>query len=111
MRMIAISTIILILSACNEPNNKSDISATDNLIPNYTKKILSLPENQRNAVFFRAIWDAGLPCQSITRSEKLEADAQAPMWRASCEDGAQHLIQVTPRGTVNIVNHPTPDQG
>ena len=111
MRVMLMATMLLTLGACGDTKINNEATSTDISEQNYTEKVLALPENQRNGVFFRAILDAGLPCQSVTKSERLEPDARGPMWRASCEDGDDHLIQVTPGGTVNIVSRPAPDQG
>lgn len=109
MRAVLMSTMILALGACGGDKHSGETAAANSTEPNYTAKVLALPEKERQAVFFRAIRDAGLPCQSVTKSEILEPDARGPMWRASCEDGEDHLIQVTAGGTVNIVSRPTPD--
>ncbi|WP_066556482.1 hypothetical protein [Sphingobium sp. TKS] len=109
MRTIVTTIALLALAACG----RADKDATDTAdaggnVTNYVAEVGTLNVPQRNAVFFRAIRDAGLPCQNVTGSEQIAAPAQRPMWRARCEDGAAHLIQVMPDGTVNVVSRATP---
>jgi hypothetical protein len=78
---------------------------------NFTAEIVALSPDDRDGVFLRAIRDSGLPCQGVTGSEQvsgegLVAHKSFPTWRATCTDGSQHLIQVTPDGTAKIVSRP-----
>ncbi|OHT21717.1 hypothetical protein sphantq_00485 [Sphingobium sp. AntQ-1] len=109
MRTILTSMALLALCACDaaEKNVTEPTEAAGN-VTNYVAEVVALPERQRNAVFFRAIRDAGLPCQSVTGAEQTAAGEKAPMWRAQCEDGVAHLIQVLPDGTANVVSRATP---
>ncbi len=90
----------------NALDNNSDDSA-DN-VSNATAAVEALPEVQRNAVFLRAISDAGLPCQGVTKSERLADTAGKPTWRAECNDGTAHLIDVSPDGTAVVTSRIAP---
>lgn len=112
MRAIAMALGIVVLGGCDAQQDSSEspetTGATTGETTNATAQVIALPERQRNAVFFRAIRDAGLPCQSVRQSEAIKSDNEAPAWRASCDNGESHLIAVTPDGMVNIVSRPTP---
>ncbi|CAN5126529.1 hypothetical protein BH10PSE12_BH10PSE12_11990 [soil metagenome] len=109
MRMIGMTVLVAILGGCGDAKTSSNQSAPPGAAAsNYTAQVIALPELQRNGVFFRAIRDAGLPCQSVKESEMIAAAGQTPTWRATCDGDVGHLIQVTRDGTVNIVSRPTP---
>lgn len=103
MRPILASIMLLALCACSPSETKSEDAATVNAI-DYPAKIEGLPERQRNGVFLRAIRDAGLPCQNVTASQRVDDGDGMPMWRAYCEDGKPHLVQVMLDGTANVVS-------
>lgn len=105
MRTILIPIAALTLGACQAAEDTADnvIDPASN-VSNYTAEVIALPEGQRNAVFFRAIRDARLSCQGVTGSEQIAAIGGKPTWRARCDDGVAHLIQVMPDGTVNVMS-------
>jgi hypothetical protein len=109
MRMILTSMALLALCACDaaEKNTIEPTDAAEN-VTNYVAEVKALSVPQRKAVFFRAIRDAGLPCQNVTAAEQIAVGKKAPMWLAQCEDGVAHLIQVLPDGTANVVSRATP---
>jgi hypothetical protein len=109
MRAILTSMALLALCACDAAD-KNTTEATDAVgsVTNYVAEVEALSGPQRNAVFFRAIRDAGLPCQNVTGTEQIAVGEKPPMWRAQCDDGVAHLIQVLPDGTANVVSRATP---
>ena len=109
MRTILLTIALLAMGACNATDeNGSNMMGVASNVTNYVAEVDALPERQRNAVFFRAIRDAGLPCQNVTKSEQIDSTGRAAMWRAQCEDGTAHLVQVMPDGTANVVSRATP---
>jgi hypothetical protein len=66
--------------------------------------VLALTDRQRNAMFIRALMDAGIECQQVTSSERLPDQDGKPLWRVNCSDKTAHMISVTPDGTANIVS-------
>ncbi|MEG8220558.1 hypothetical protein OSJ57_07980 [Sphingomonas sp. HH69] len=109
MRTILTSIALLALCACDAAEKiVTEPREVAGNVTNYVAEVVALPEHQRNAVFFRAIRDAGLPCQNVTGAEQIATGEKAPMWRAQCEDGVAHLIQVLPDGTANVVSRATP---
>lgn len=75
---------------------------------NYIAEVKALPEARRKALFFRAIRDAGLPCQTVTKAEPVDSSEKAPTWRAECEDHTAHLVQVMPDGTLYVTSRVAP---
>lgn len=110
MRTLAVLATALLMIACKPtkhaepPAPGSNAAAAD-----YGGQIAALPKKARDAVFFRAIRDAGLPCQRIIDSGPMPGGAPpAVTWRAQCEDKAYHLIQVQPDGSAAVTSRITP---
>jgi hypothetical protein len=109
MRTILTSIALPTLCACNAADkNATETTNAVEYVTNYVAEVKALSERQRDAVFLHAIRDAGLPCQNVTGSEQIAAADRAPMWRAQCDDGVAHLVQVMPDGTANVVSRATP---
>lgn len=120
MRLTVISAItmatVLALAACHAPSQQGvdNAAAADNAsnaatgATNAAAAVLALPEAQRDAVFLRAITDAGLSCQAISKTERLPDEGGKPNWRATCSDGSAHLIDLSPDGTAVITSRTTP---
>lgn len=110
MRTLLVLAAALLTVAC-EPSENAKAPATDTNASavNYATEVAALPKSARDAVFFRAIRDAGLPCQKIIDSSPM-ADAAPPAvtWRAQCEDKAYHLIQIQPNGSAVVTSRTTP---
>ncbi|MGK6355987.1 hypothetical protein ACMGDH_12295 [Sphingomonas sp. DT-207] len=66
--------------------------------------VLEMNDRQRNVVFIRALLDAGLPCEGVTSSERVDDLNGQPAWRATCVGGTSHLISISPDGTANIAS-------
>lgn len=106
--LLAIMTIFA-LGACSGTANDS----TESKVPagngvNSVAEITALPEAAQNAVFLRAIRDAGLDCQDILKGERIEATGGKATWRAQCEDGKFHLVLVNPNGSAEVISRTTP---
>jgi hypothetical protein len=109
MRVISISIIALALYGCDAAKKDAVPPVqpeTD--MTSYAEKVIALPKGQREAVLFRAIRDAGLPCQEITNVEQIQPIGGNPTWRAQCDGSDSHLIQIMPNGIANVVSRPTP---
>jgi hypothetical protein len=117
MTKALIACAALALAACTSTDNKAadnaaaanaaamDMdNASDNATGNVTAIVLAMPEKQRNIVFVRAIMDAGMKCEGVMSSTRLDDMDGKPLWRANCKDGTSHMISITPDGTANIVS-------
>ncbi len=116
MRFIALPLAVMALGACSSPApeaNRTDAgainaaaNAADNSANavNYVNAIDQLGETAKQGVFFRAIRDAGMPCRDVVKLEKIAPMRGVPTWRADCDQGSQHLIQVKPDGSAVVIS-------
>lgn len=70
----------------------------------YAERLKAMSDNERNAVFYRAIHDAGRPCQQVRDSATLEPIDGAPSWTATCEDGGRWVIVLGRDGIAQVTN-------
>lgn len=104
---------VLMLAACGPSPDASAPANGSTAKPKvehseYSRRLAALNDEQRNAVFFRAIREAGLQCQAVTQSEPAMPDNRYPTWRAHCGDTSAHLLQIMPDGTANIISRSGP---
>jgi hypothetical protein len=83
-----------------EPANAAEPAAAEDV----ANRLAALPEGQRNAVFIRAIRDAGEECQHVAASVPAGEYQGNPVWSAQCEGGDAWTIVVTPDGSAQLVN-------
>jgi hypothetical protein len=106
MRALLANAAILavLLGGCGEEpaqeTNRPAEAPTDDV----ANRLAALPEGQRNAVFIRAIRDAGEDCQHVETSVRAGEYQGNPVWSAQCEGGDSWTIVVTPDGTAQLVN-------
>lgn len=84
--------------------NEADVVANEQETGNALATVLGMSDRERNAVFIRAILDAGLTCETVTSSERIADKNGQPVWRANCGSREAHIISITPDGTANIVS-------
>lgn len=104
---IAATTLCVALAGCGTQKAEQSgggETATSDSINNYQQAVINLNEASRKAVLFRAIRDAGLPCQQVIQAERLPDEKDGPVWRAQCEDKSFHLIIVRADGTAYVVS-------
>lgn len=112
MRTIWLALPVMVaLSACGgEPATNPDNAAGNEAIvnevdaTNYQAEVMALPDPARQGVFLRAVRDAGLQCQNVTESERLDDREGDPAWRAICDGRTPHVISITRDGTAKIVS-------
>jgi hypothetical protein len=88
------------INADAEANAIGNMAGADNALA----AVLEMNDRQRNVVFIRALLDAGLACEGVTSSERVDDLNGQPAWRATCVGGASHLISISPDGTANIAS-------
>ena len=106
MRTIMLATgagLALALAACGEREAEDSDRAEANQV-DVANQLAALPDGQRNAVFIRAIRDAGEDCQHVESSARAGEYQGMPVWSAQCEGGASWSIVVTRDGTAQLVN-------
>lgn len=103
MRYLSLAPLAL-LAACDgssptmpAPEPKQPPSAFQN-------QVAALPDGQRNAVFIRAIRDAGFDCQGVTESRRGgEGLRGEPLWIATCNDKKHYGVLLGRDGTAQVV--------
>ena len=70
----------------------------------YQQRLRTMAAGQRDAVFIRALRDAGIPCQGVEASSYLGTNSGNASWTASCEDRSQWLITVGSSGVAQIMS-------
>lgn len=106
-RFVAPTALCVALAACGtqkaeQPAGSQTVLSDE--INNYQQAVINLNEASRKAVLFRAIRDAGLPCQNVIQAERLPDEKDGPVWRAQCEDKSYHLVIVRADGTAYVVS-------
>lgn len=110
MRTLPLLAAALTITAC-KPANEAEAPAprTGGPAMNYVDEIAALPKQARDAALFRAIRDAGLPCQTIIDSGPMEGSTPPfATWRAQCENKDYHLIQIRPDGSAVVTSRTSP---
>jgi hypothetical protein len=91
-------------AACsrNEGAARNDAAVQSTI--SYGERVAVMPEGQRNALFIRAIRDAGLECQHVDASTAAPPYRGMPVWTAACSGGGTWTIVVGPNGIAQIVD-------
>lgn len=71
---------------------------------NVQNALEAMPEGQRNAVFVRAIQDAGEQCQHVESSEPAGQHQGFPVWNATCQGGGTWTIVIMNNGVAQVLN-------
>lgn len=103
LRHVVIAAAVLLpLSACGSRASEEPAATTNNS-GDYIAKVEQLNEKERNAVLFRALSDAGRPCQGVKRSVATQAVGGRPAWVATCEDGRPWVVTLDNNGMATVV--------
>jgi hypothetical protein len=105
MRIAALAALAMITSACSRNDNAAQNRpvATANASDAATR-LAALSDRQRNAVFIRAIRDAGLECQHVDWSTPSGSYRGMPVWTAACTRNQVWVIVVGNDGIAQILN-------
>ncbi|WP_242125338.1 hypothetical protein [Sphingobium sp. Sx8-8] len=66
--------------------------------------VAKLDEGLRNGVLEKAIKASGALCPSVTRSERAEIRPGIMGWKAECDNGTAHLIEIHADGTADVTS-------
>ena len=98
----ASAALILALGACEDAGTETNVQVPG---PEAVQNRLEeMPEGQRNAVFIRAIQDAGQECQHVQSSERAGEHQGFPVWNATCDGGGTWTIVIMNDGTAAVLN-------
>ena len=101
------------LAACgSESAEAPTTAAVDNATPTpaggYARTIRALPLVQRNAVFLRAVRDAGHDCQEVSQADEVppgdmpEGSADAATWAVACDRSSRWVVQIAEDGIATV---------
>ncbi len=105
MRIVPIVALTIMTAACG----RGDRAAPDQTINpagngSDAARLETLSDGQRNAVFIRAIRDAGLECQHVDWSTRSGTYRGMPVWTAACSRNQVWTIVVAADGVAQILN-------
>lgn len=103
MRASLITALALATAACSGGQNQANIANTANAAEPVTNQVAALSDAQRNAVFIRALRDAGMDCQHVERAVPAGMVQNMPAWRATCQGGAEWTILIAADGSAQIL--------
>lgn len=103
MRIPIIAALAAATAACGSGGQNNAAPAAANAPEPAGNQVAALSEGQRNAVFIRAIRDAGLDCQHVERSVAAGTARNMPVWRATCQGGGEFAIAIGADGTAQIL--------
>ena len=94
------------LAACGTENTSGSSASGNDLAAAVPagERVAALPEPQRNAVFIRAIRDAGQDCQQVESSQRGGTYQGMPVWQAACSGGGNWTIVIADDGTAQMLN-------
>lgn len=100
------ATAALALTACGGGSGPAENAASEQAPgpDSIQAQLEALPEGQRNAVFIRAIRDAGNACQHVESSERGGEYRGLPVWRARCDGGSSFTIVITSGGVAQVLD-------
>lgn len=104
MRFTALVALAMVTTACGQRNqpaqNQLNVAAGADVI----QRMNALSDRQRNAVFIRAIRDAGLECQHVDWSTRSGTYHGMPVWTAACARDQVWIIVVANDGNAQVLN-------
>lgn len=95
--------LAVLLAGCQDAPAPATNNATTSAAE-IQNRLAAMPEGQRNAVFIRAIRDAGQDCEHVESSEGAGAHQGFPVWNATCAGGGTWTIVITDDGTAQVLN-------
>ncbi|WP_176400435.1 hypothetical protein [Sphingobium sp. Z007] len=105
MRRLMVLGLAVALAACGDDGG--DRVAADNAQEaetGATAAVSKLDDELRNGVFEKAIRASGAACPSVTGSERAEITPGVRGWKAQCDNGSAHLIQILRDGTAKVTS-------
>ena len=104
MRIPIIAALAVATAACGSSGQNNAVPAAAANAPEPAgNQVAALSEGQRNAVFIRAIRDAGQDCQHVEYSTPAGRYQDMPVWRATCQGGGEWSIVIGADGTAQVV--------
>lgn len=93
-----------LLAACESGEPEQDVRDIEVSEGNYRERIDAMDDGQRNAVFIRAIRDAGRDCQNVQASTRQPDRNGQPVWTATCDGGRNWVIVIGADGIAQVAS-------
>jgi predicted small lipoprotein YifL len=107
--------MIVALAGCGPsgPATPENVAITVPDSADYQRQLTEMNEGARNAVFFRAVQDAGhRQCQHVRSSSHVGDEQGFPVWQATCQDGSMWKILIANDGVAQVTSTaPDPELG
>ncbi|SNS85423.1 hypothetical protein SAMN06295912_11962 [Sphingomonas laterariae] len=103
---LTVALLALPLAACGKPAPEGGAEVTNIVVPagDYAERLRGMGDNERNAVFYRAIHDAGRPCQQVKHGAAIPDVGGQPAWTATCEDNSRWVIILGKEGIAQVAS-------
>jgi hypothetical protein len=102
---IGVLLALALIAGCERGDQPQASQQTQGTQAGYQARLQAMPEQERNAVFIRAIRDAGFDCQHVADSAYQGPVSDAPTWVAGCDDGSRWMIMIGNDGTAQVVDN------
>ena len=99
---VLIGVALFVGAACGQDAEPRKVKAITVPEGGYKQRIDALPAGQRDALFLRAIRDAGQECQQVVGSAYNGVHFGMPSWAARCSNGADWLIMLGKGGNAHV---------
>ncbi|WP_332811700.1 hypothetical protein [Sphingomonas sp.] len=102
---LAATAALLALAACDRGGSQAQqpAAAAADAQRDTQARLAAMAEGERNAVFIRAIRDAGFDCQHVDSSSYQGNSAGAPTWVATCDKASNWVILIGSNGAAQVI--------
>ena len=102
---LAATAALLPLAACDRGGSQAQqpAQAAADEQRDTQARLAAMPEGERNAVFIRAIRDAGFACQHVDSSSYQGSSAGSPTWVATCDKATNWVILIGRNGGAQVI--------
>ncbi|MEC3911646.1 hypothetical protein U5A82_14570 [Sphingobium sp. CR2-8] len=105
MRRAVIMGLVGMLAACGDGGaDREAVAQVEGPETGAAAQVAKLDVDLRNGVFEKAIRDSGAACPDVTQSDRAEIRAGVRGWKAQCNNGTAHLIQILSDGTAKVTS-------
>jgi len=103
-KMIVLAAAFTLMSCGGSSENMPAAKADAAPETGAAAEVAKLDEALRNGVLEKAIKASGALCPSVTRSERAEPRPGVKGWKAQCDNGTAHLIEIHADGTADVTS-------
>lgn len=102
---LAATAALLPLAACDRGGSQAQqpAPAAADAQRDTQARLAAMAEGERNAVFIRAIRDAGFDCQHVDSSSYQGMSAGSPTWVATCDKASNWVILIGSNGAAQVI--------